>query len=187
MKIALLAVFLLSSLWFASPIADHSTPQEVTTASADKVVFLVRHGETCTEQGSNPNLSAFGQNRANELSRVLMDVDLEIIYSTPFNRTLGIAAPVAASHDMEVVQTPISSGFLESLANDIKGSDASAILVAGHSNTTPALINLLIGSELEDLSENDFDRLFVVTLHEDGTGSVVSIRYGLPSGHPEAC
>ncbi|NQV72182.1 histidine phosphatase family protein [bacterium] len=187
MKNALLVITLLASPWFTSHIVDYSTTHEVATASSDKVVFLVRHGETCSEQGSNPNLSPFGSARANELSRVLVDVDLEVIFSTPFNRTLGTATPVAASHDLEVVQTPVSSGFLAALANDIKTSDASAILVAGHSNTTPALVNLLIGSELEDLSENDFDRLFVVTLHEDGTGSVVSIRYGLPSGRPEAC
>jgi len=154
---------------------------------SDKVVFLVRHGETCTEQGRNPELSALGKERAQELSRVLMEVDLDLIYSTPFNRTEGTAAPVAVSQDLEVTQTPVSSGFLANLAQEIKASSATSILVSGHSNTTPALINLLIGTELEDLTEFDFDRLYVVRMHADGTGSLVTLRYGATSGKPSAC
>jgi len=156
-------------------------------APSDKTVYLVRHGETCTEQGSNPHLSVSGTERANELARVLMEVELESIYSTPFNRTIETASPVAESQGVDVSQVSVGSGFLAALAEKIKTSTDRVVLVSGHSNTTPALVNLLIGTEFKDLNELDFDRLYVVTLHEDGSGSVSVLRYGAVSGKPQSC
>lgn len=155
--------------------------------SADKIVYLVRHAETCLDQGSNPNLSGYGQERARELARVLVDVNLEKIYSTPFNRTLQTATPVAASQEVEITEVEVSRGFMETLAEEIRNSELSSILVSGHSNTTPPMVNLLVGTELSDLEETEFDRLYIVTLHADGTGSYTVLRYGGESQKPAAC
>jgi 2,3-bisphosphoglycerate-dependent phosphoglycerate mutase len=158
-----------------------------TDLQAEKTVFLIRHAETCTEQGSDPHLSSIGQARAVELSRTLMDVELEQIFSTPFNRTLETAGPISESQSLETVQVPLGNGFLDRWAELIRESDARVILVSGHSNTTPAMINKLIGTSLTDLNERDYDRLFVVHLREDGTGTYSILRYGAPSGAPQSC
>jgi 2,3-bisphosphoglycerate-dependent phosphoglycerate mutase len=157
------------------------------SADNDKVVFLVRHGETCTEQGNDAHLSQYGKERATELARIFLDVDVQEIFSTTFNRTVETATPTAELKGVEITQIAPQAGFLELFATKIRESGAHHILVSGHSNTTPALINLLIGTALEHLTEFDYDRLFVVTLHEDSTGSLSILRYGPSSGKPEVC
>src|SRR6187399_2985834 len=63
--------------------------------------ILVRHAET-TGTGSNPNLSAAGIARANELVRILAEVDLHAVYATNFNRTMQTAQPVATASGLSI-------------------------------------------------------------------------------------
>lgn len=156
------------------------------SASDDKIVFLVRHGEKCTEPASDPGLTELGKERAQALVRVLQDVDVDAIYSTPLHRTRDTAKPLAEAHGLEIIETPIKSGFLEDLADAIRASDASRIVVSGHSNTTPRVANLLAGTEFPDLDESEYDRLFVVHLAADGSAQVSILRFGPESGPPES-
>ena len=159
---------------------------DVPDQDASKTVFLVRHAETCLEPARNPELTGFGVQRAEELVRLFSDVALDEIYSTPLLRTQATAAPIASQQGLDVILTTLESGFLERLSESIKASSAQTILVSGHSNTTPALVNMLAGTEYESLDETVFDKLFVVTMTHDGA-SVHILRYGLPSGTKEAC
>ena len=158
-----------------------------TAAQGDRTVILVRHGETCTDQGRDPKLSSGGQKRARDLARTLTDVPLDVIYSTPLQRTLETAAETALQHDLVVQETPPSGGFLARLAGEIKTGPHRYILVSGHSNTTPALVNELAGTNLENLSETMYDRMYIVTLREDSTATVLTLHYGDPSGAPSPC
>lgn len=162
-------------------------PTVPPSSGADKVIYLVRHGETCTEQGSDAHLSAYGKARAAALARVLMDVDVQEIFSTSLNRTLETATPTSESQQISITQISTQSGFLEELASKIRESSSERILVSGHSNTTPPLVNLLLGTELANLTEFEFDRLYIVTLNDSGTGSLSVLRYGDESGRPAPC
>jgi probable phosphoglycerate mutase len=54
-------------------------------------------------------------------------------------------------------------------------------LVVGHSNTTPELAELLTGQPTPDIEEaTEYDRLYIVTLDQHGTGDSVLLRYGNP-------
>ena len=67
-------------------------------------------------------------------------------------------------------------------------------LVVGHSNTTPDLVNRLGGDPGATIDEeSEFDRLYVLVLHPDGSVVTVLLRYGddlersrtnLPGGTP---
>lgn len=151
----------------------------------EKVVYLVRHAEKCTEPADDPALTPFGQERALALARTLQDVPLQAIYSTPLHRTRDTVEPLASALGIPIQETPISQGFLEALADSIHASGNERILVSGHSNTTARLANLLAGTELPDLEETQYDRLFVV--HLDGTPTVDVLRYGAESGSTESC
>ena len=50
-------------------------------------------------------------------------------------------------------------------------------LVVGHSNTTPALVELLRGDPGEPISEIEYDRLYVVAIAPGGVVSIVLLRY----------
>jgi len=186
-SLVLALIVMITASWTSMGAPSSNLAQIPVELTSDKIVFLVRHAEMCLDQGSNPNLSSYGQERARELARVLVDVNLGKIFSTPFNRTLQTATPISQSQEIEINQVEVATGFLESLAEQIRTADASAILVAGHSNTTPRLVNLLVGKELSDLEETEFDRLYIVTLHADGSASYSVLRYGGPSEKPSIC
>lgn len=159
----------------------------IPTVSEDKVVILVRHAEKCAEPEDNPGLTPLGRERAMALVRALSDVSADAIYSTPLDRTLDTVRPLAAERGMDIIRTPIRAGFLEAMVESIKASDASTIVVSGHSNTTPRVVNLLAGTTYPDLDESEYDRLYVVYLPDGGTPRVTILRYGPPSGTVEAC
>lgn len=162
-----------------------SCTSEVEVASADKVVYLVRHAEKCTEPADDPALTPTGQQRALALARALQDVPLDVIYSTPLRRTRDTVEPLASAQGVPIIETPIQQGFLEALADSIRASGDALFLVSGHSNTTARMANLLAGTDLPDLEETEYDRLFVV--HLGGTPLVDVLRYGTTSGPAEPC
>lgn len=139
--------------------------------------ILVRHAET-TGVGSNPSLSAAGQLRAEALRRALGNVPLAAVFSTNFNRTMQTAQPVADDQTLAVENYDAFSlhPFVDGVLVD---HHAQAVLVVGHSNTTPDLLNVLIGSNVySTFSESEYDNLFVVTVFEKGRSEVVHLKYG---------
>lgn len=139
--------------------------------------ILVRHAET-TGSGTNPNLSADGMARADELARIMGSLSLDAVYSTNFNRTMQTASPVATDQGLTIQS--YSGSNLSATADEILGSyPAGKILVVGHSNTTPDFINALTGSnDYPQLPETEYDNLFIVTVLEKGRAEVVHLKYG---------
>lgn len=157
-------------------ITDTLTLTEFLTDTATTFI-LVRHAET-TGIGSNPDLSASGIARAEELRRVLSNVALGAVYSTNFNRTMQTAQPVADDKSLSITMyDPFNpSAFADELLVD---HHAGVVLVVGHSNTTPSLLNTLVGANIyQDFPEMEYDNLFVVTVFEKGRSDVVHLKYG---------
>lgn len=170
------------------PVTSHgNVASEGIVESEDKVVILVRHAEKCEEPENNPGLTPLGRERATAFVRAMTYVDIDAIYSTPFERTLETVRPLADERGLDIIQTPIRSGFLQAMVEGITASEAGTIIVSGHSNTTPRVVNLLAGTSYPDLDESEYDRLYVVHLPAEGTPRVTILRYGPPSGSVEAC
>ena len=132
------------------------------SAAAQSTVFIVRHAEKAAGSGDDPDLSQVGQARAESLANILKEVGITAIYATEFKRTQETAAPLAKTIGMEVVKLPgKSTAELVTKLQDLKGGNA---LVVGHSNTIPPLIKALGVDAPINISDNDYDNLFVVTL-----------------------
>lgn len=181
--IHLILTILIGSFASLGILSDQGDALEVT----GKTVYLVRHAEKCAEPSDDPGLTEEGQMRAQELVRVMTDVAVDAIYSTPFTRTRDTVRLLATAKGIDITETPIRSGFLEALADDIRASSAQYIVVSGHSNTTPRVVNLLAGTSFDDLEETEYDRLYVVHLQEDGQASVTVLRFGAASGTQGGC
>ena len=179
-----LSVAVLFVLVAAIPTGDGAT---VPGPAAERVFVLVRHAEKCLAQGSDPMLSEEGRQRSEALARMLSDAPLDAIYSTPFLRTVQTAEPTARHHGLEIIETPVSSDFLSGLAEQLRAADERYVLVSGHSNTTPALANLLAGTDLADMPDEQYDLMYVVTLGGDGAATVLPLRYGNESGTEPGC
>lgn len=139
--------------------------------------ILVRHAET-TGIGSDPALSPAGVERANALARALNNVTLSAVYSTNFKRTQQTAEAVAA--DQTLLIDPYDPFDLDPFVDGVlKDFEGEVILVVGHSNTTPALLNVLTGTNnYQNLPETEYDNMYLVTLAEKGRATVIHLKYG---------
>ena len=145
-------------------------------------VILVRHAEQDYESDErDPILSAAGEVRAQELERVLREVGIDAIYSTPLHRTRDTATPIARRLGLEVTETPVRQEFTQWMADLVlERHPGETVLVVSHSNTVLGIVNALGGGPFEDLNRDEFDDLFVVTI-ADGETTVTRLKYGVPT------
>jgi broad specificity phosphatase PhoE len=140
------------------------------------VVFVTRHAEKQDMSQDSP-LSAAGQQRANELARVLGQCGVQIIHQTEFRRTRETAAPLAAALGLTPVESPAAD--VAGLVAAIRGAErGKMIVVVGHSNTVPDIINQLTGITVSAIPEAEFDNLYQVILPRCGSKRVLHMEYG---------
>jgi hypothetical protein len=140
---------------------------KIALAADQDVIVCVRHAEKDTTQSNNPSLTRAGIDRSDRLTRILADFDLTGVFSTPFTRTLSTVTGAAAGHQLAV--TPYRPAGIPKLAQSFKDDDTvQRAVIAGHSNTTPGLINQLMGKAhlLESIPEDQYDNFYVVILSD---------------------
>ena len=158
-------------------VVERDTIIDIVSEDSSVVVICVRHAET-TGIGTNPMLSALGILRAQDLSNALSNIDLAAVYSTNFNRTRETAQVTADDQGESVI---IYNAFdLVGLSNNLLANHkGETILVVGHSNTTPQLINQLTGTTTyATFNENTYDNLFIVNVKITGEAVVHHLEYG---------
>ncbi|MFT6947109.1 MAG: 2,3-bisphosphoglycerate-dependent phosphoglycerate mutase [Vicingaceae bacterium] len=138
--------------------------------------IVLRHAEK-QSTGANPTLSAAGKIRANKLRDLLVNVSLDAIYSTDYNRTKQTVQPTAAAKMLAVsLYNPSSLNPLVDLV--LNTFHDGTILVVGHSNTTPSFLNVLTGTKFySNILESEYDNLYIVTVFQKGRVEVVHFRY----------
>lgn len=138
-------------------------------------IYLARHAETVGE-GDTRRLSEQGRARAEALADALeaqAKEPIERIFSTDYPRTLETAQPIAERLGLEVER--YDPDDLAAFAERLK-SMGQTVLVVGHSNTTPTLVELLGGAPGPPIDEpTEHDRLYRV---EVPFGETVVTRYG---------
>jgi broad specificity phosphatase PhoE len=149
--------------------------------SADKptTVILVRHAEKSSptqsmgQASGDVDLSDAGKKRAECLANILADANVRAVISTEFKRTQQTAAPLAAK--LSVTPIVIKGADMEGLLAEIQKHSGETILIAGHSNTVPAMVKRLGGGDYT-IKDEEYDRMFIVTL-ANGSASTVALRY----------
>ena len=129
----------------------------------DFTVYLIRHGEKQLEQGKDPALAVDGLQRADNLAQMLSEAPLTAIYSTDYRRTQQTVAALAGQKGIEVQSYP--PGQLATLAATLKKHRQNA-LVVGHSNTTPELLALLGGGDVQ-MDESNYGDLYQLVFVDD--------------------
>lgn len=153
----------------AGPSADATV--ESTT------LYLVRHAEK-TAAASDPGLTEDGTRRAEALAERLEDAGVSAIYSTDYTRTQDTARPLAERLSLTVKSYDPSD--LTSFAKTVQ-AEGGSILIVGHSNTTPQLVEALGGDGGTPITEaTEYDRLYVLTLSDGGVDTDLQ-RYGVPT------
>ena len=147
----------------------------------DTIVVVVRHAEKGTDDPKDPSLSEAGKERAQRLATALKDLPISDIVASQFKRTQQTAQPTAEAQGIQVHVKPIegdSMEFARTLAAHIRQDHAGqALLVVGHSNTVPEMVEALTGTKPAPIADDEFDRVYVVTLPADGKPRFVVLRY----------
>ena len=134
------------------------------------VAYIVRHAEKIDES-TDADLSAAGRERAKVLAWILRDVPLDVVYSTDAPRAMSTVTPIARARGMEVSQyTPRREELAPIIKHRYRGK---ALLVCGHSNTIPSLLQELGVGIDEDVLEG-FDNLFILILTRDKSDGTTS-------------
>ncbi len=172
---SLLTLLLMFSL--ASPAALPALPAHDGIA-----VVVVRHAEKDDDDKLDPSLAGAGDARALTLAATLAGAGLDRAISTQYRRTRQTAAPAAAAAGIEVEVREINAGnaasYAAGLAADLRAMPAgSTVLVVGHSNTVPGIVQALSGQAAEAMPETEYDRYTLVLLDADGGARVLTTRY----------
>jgi len=145
---------------------------ELHRESSATTFYFIRHAETIESKARDKPLSESGKARAVIWTKVLKDVDFDAIYSTNYKRTLATAQPLAEKSKLDIVHYHATQVNLDSLVTIHKGQH---VLMVGHSNTTPFLVNKLLGEErYNQIDHEDHDNLYVVKITNDGVEATLT-------------
>src|ERR1051326_8560186 len=139
-----------------------------------RTIFLVRHAEKASAAADAP-LSAEGQKRAECLAATLKDAGIKQIYVTDVLRTQQTAAPLAKA--LKIKPTILPAKDPNALIKNLAYTGGGNILVVGHSDTIPFVIARLQGGTVGPIGENEYDRMFVMTIAEAAGMPVATLHY----------
>ncbi len=149
--------------------------------SQTSTFILIRHAEKDTSAAgstmmtADPPLSQQGFARAQNLPDQLKAFTPTAIYSTNYTRTKTTVMPLATKFHLETrLYDPKK---LEDFAKDLLQMKNATVVIAGHSNTTPQLANLLIGEKkYSNLPDDVYNQYWIVTV-TDGKAEAKIITY----------
>ncbi len=149
---------------------------DLDAAAQDKTIILVRHAEKADATSQDPLLSAEGKERAERLVKTIGKYKPGAFYSTNFKRTRDTLAPLAAKRKKEVqIYDPRKPN---DLIDAITKSKTKRFLVAGHSNSIPALANALGKKDLfKNLDESEYGAIWIVRIKNGQVKKIEILAY----------
>tara|TARA_B100000768_G_scaffold171800_1_gene179429 strand:+ start:124 stop:645 length:522 start_codon:yes stop_codon:yes gene_type:complete len=147
------------------------TKKELVIKNNTTIYYLIRHAEKDrSTNAKDPVLNELGLKRAENWAKIFKDIPFDEIYSTDYKRTQQTAAPTAKSKGLEVLSYETENLFNEEFKTQ---TEKQSVLIVGHSNTTPAFVNAIVGKqEYSQINDSDNGKLFIVTI-DDGVSSVI--------------
>lgn len=175
-------VFLLVVLLFGGACSWQGGAHAEANSQTLTTIYLVRHAEK--GEGADPDLTVEGHARSRALADRLDASAIHRLWSSDYARTRQTLAPLSTRRQLPVTlyDAHDSAGLIRSIMDSPPGLTH---VVAGHSNTVPALLDLLeawpdapdVSKPRPNLGHSEYDRLFVVTLIEGGPARVREFRY----------
>ncbi len=148
--------------------------QNILGTSDSATLIFVRHAEKADDGTRNPPLTKEGEARAERIKTMLKKAysKVDAIYSTEYKRTQSTALPTSKEFDLDIqsYDPRASKVFIKKILKDHQGE---VVLIVGHSNTTPFLVNMIIGEDkFAQLDESAYDDVFIVKSKEVGKGEI---------------
>lgn len=147
-------------LFFLSIVLFINTLHGFSQNSGDTQFYFIRHAEKVKDGSKDPLLTKKGQERALYWAEVFKNVEFDLVYSTQTSRTISTAKPSADKDSLEIQFYDHKKIDILALARNNPGKK---ILIVGHSNSTPTLVNNLIGeNRYEEIAHSNNSNLYIV-------------------------
>jgi broad specificity phosphatase PhoE len=156
----ILVLFVFSFCFFAVSAQETSkdSTHEITT------YYFIRHAEKDLSNPTNkdPKLSKIGLQRAENWAEILKEVSFYAIYSTDYCRTKETAKPISELKKLPITLYDLNTFDISTFKESTKGKN---VLVVGHSNTTPNMVNEFIGqNKYPQIIENNYSNIYIITI-----------------------
>jgi phosphohistidine phosphatase SixA len=143
---------------------------------------VVRHAEKVADGTADPALTPEGQARASALAESLSGTRIAALLATQYRRTVLTLQPLAARHGLEIEIVEAASGEIEAHVRAVAEAararaGAGLVVIAGHSNTVPLIVEALSGRAAEPIPEDEYDRFYLILPGAEST-SLITTRYG---------
>ena len=147
----------------------------VGTYAQTTTLILTRHAEKLAIKDRDPALSEKGVERAAKLAQTLSEIPISAIYSTNYKRTKLTVDPTSAQKGIDVqIYDPRNQSFIKELIEKEKGG---TVLISGHSNTIPAMINQVANTNYPNFGEKDYDDLVFIVIKPDEKPLVIWLKH----------
>lgn len=135
-----------------------SSANALAGQSEEAPIYVTRHYDTPAGE-PDPDLTPQGNARADQLASWFYGRTLKAIYVSDFKRTRQTAAPLAATLGV----TPETYDPKDTPAIVARAKAAGGpVLIVGHSNTVPDIVEQLGGKRPTDLKHEDFGDLWTI-------------------------
>lgn len=152
-------------------------------SQATTTVIVTRYAEVLNNATDDPGLSPLGQRRAQELARVLADVDVvagvDAIFVAANKRTGESSMPVARVNESPVITLEDPSAMSELVERILKEYKGRIVLVITEPEYIQPAIREMQGSKnLPPIAESEYDNLYIVSIPWFGKVKTLRLRYG---------
>jgi phosphohistidine phosphatase SixA len=147
------------------------------------IVFLLRHAERLPDPADD--LTPDGVKRAKLLAQMLADSGVHIAFCSDKIRTQRTIEPLRKLPGANVKRMDVAidpnhiPDYVQKIVTKVKAlkEDAIAIIVS-HDAAIRPIVEGLTGRTVDDVTGNQFDKLFVLSIPKTGAGNVALMRYG---------
>ena len=142
-------------------------------------IYIIRHTEKADETAENPELSAAGIERAKYWKEVFQHIEFDQVFTTDFVRNIQTAEIISTDNSIKPeLYYPMSFDVLKFI-NLIRGEK---VLIIGHSNTIPDMVNRLIDeTRYPPMSHENYNILYIVNINKNGDTSSSMLHIEKPN------
>ncbi|MBC7398908.1 MAG: hypothetical protein H7289_03100 [Mucilaginibacter sp.] len=144
-------------------------------------IFIVRDAEqseaVLAANNISPGLSNEGHDRAEALLKVLKREKIQTIYIPAGKAGEQTVAPLSAKAKILArIYTDSVSAFIKKITRNFQGTNV--LIVAQYKDIMPIISELGVTPPFTELTEDDYDLLFTVTINENDSREVFVSNYG---------
>ena len=151
------------------------------SAASTTTVFVMRHAEKAELPADDPPLSPTGEARALELAQHFgsapKGLGLDRIIVSEFRRTQETVRPLANRLGIPVIVVPAKDPATAA-RRALDENRGGRVLIVGHSNTVPQIVEELSGESVPEMSEAEYGILYMIAVPRFSRAAVT--RFDLP-------